>query len=702
MLITLVATLIFNSLEAADRYAVANGNWTNTATWSTTSGGAPGATVPAANDNVFVQGGFTVTVNTNIASLHLLSIASGSTLVVNSNSTVSATTITVNGIYNNGSKGAITTTTMTFGASSIYIHNQSGGTIPTATWNISSTCILTRWDSEYNNPTVGLGQFFGNFSIKNNNTSYNCHEDDEYDDDEYDDDQNLGYLGVNMTIQGNFTVNSSRTRPIGLQNKNNTDLTLSIGGNLVIEQGYFFIENGEEGKANGGSSITVNGNFVQTGGTFDFNAASNSTALYVKGNFSHTGGTITETGCGSGSIIFTGNNTNVPQIFTSGGNVTNSINYTVNNGAILQMAVESTAVKGDCFTLNSGGTLDIKSTRGITNSATGTGSLAGNIRTNTRTFHIAANYIYSGASQNVGNCLRGARSLTLSGSGTKTFENENFTVSGIGTRTSENDKFNTGTNTTLPVTADLSIGSGVVLNIPSNKIIEVSNMFYICGEKKMNGTYGSSISDATYKDDTYFTLTTGKVNLALSALPIALTSFTAKPTSTNTVALNWTTSSEMLNKGFRIERQADGVNGKFENIGFVASKANGGNSQTSLYYNFIDASPRSGSIAYYRLAQENLSGNTIFSEVRVVKLNGETVTLVFPNPSNGAVNISRNVNEKKMNVQVIDMAGRMVQQFSNITDSNFKLNIRKSGIYNIKMTYPETGEQSVQRVVIER
>jgi hypothetical protein len=54
-----------------------------------------------------------------------------------------------------------------------------------------------------------------------------------------------------------------------------------------------------------------------------------------------------------------------------------------------------------------------------------------------------------------------------------------------------------------------------------------------------------------------------------------------------------------------------------------------------------------------------------------------------------------------MNIQVIDMAGRMVQQFTNITDSNYKLNISKSGIYNIKMTYPETGEQSVQKIVIE-
>jgi len=83
-----------------------------------------------------------------------------------------------------------------------------------------------------------------------------------------------------------------------------------------------------------------------------------------------------------------------------------------------------------------------------------------------------------------------------------------------------------------------------------------------------------------------------------AALPVTLTSFTAKPTSTNTVALNWVTSSEIVNKGFRIERQAGGVNGKFESIGFVASKALGGNSQTALSYNFIDASPKREATAY--------------------------------------------------------------------------------------------------------
>ena len=187
-----------------------------------------------------------------------------------------------------------------------------------------------------------------------------------------------------------------------------------------------------------------------------------------------------------------------------------------------------------------------------------------------------------------------------------------------------------------------------------------------------------------------------------AALPVTLSSFTAKPTPDNKVSLAWVTSTEQVNKGFRIERQAGNENGKFEQIGFVGSKAKDGNSQNMLTYNFIDAAPKVGAASFYRLVQEDLDGKLTYTEVRVVKLNGQSVSMVFPNPSNGAVNISRTADGKKMNIQVIDQSGKIISQVNNITDANYKLNIPQSGIYSIKMTYPETGEQSIQRIVVQK
>jgi hypothetical protein len=188
-------------------------------------------------------------------------------------------------------------------------------------------------------------------------------------------------------------------------------------------------------------------------------------------------------------------------------------------------------------------------------------------------------------------------------------------------------------------------------------------------------------------------------NYSQQALPVTLSSFTAKATTDNKVNLAWLTASEINNKGFRIERKAEGES-KFNAIGFVASKADRGNSQLNLAYSFKDMNAPMG-VNMYRLVQEDIDGKQTISDVRMVKLNGQSVVSVYPNPSNGAVTISRTNDGKKMNVQILDQSGRVINQYNNILDSNLRLNLPQSGIYQIKLMYPETGEQSIQRIVVQ-
>ena len=58
----LMMAVPFTAMSQLDRYSVATGNWNVTSTWSATSGGASGASVPIASDIVFVENGYTVTV----------------------------------------------------------------------------------------------------------------------------------------------------------------------------------------------------------------------------------------------------------------------------------------------------------------------------------------------------------------------------------------------------------------------------------------------------------------------------------------------------------------------------------------------------------------------------------------------------------------------------------------------------------------
>jgi hypothetical protein len=152
---------------------------------------------------------------------------------------------------------------------------------------------------------------------------------------------------------------------------------------------------GGELQLSGGSStegVTVAGNVSISGGTLDLASTSGGATWNVAGDFSHTAGTLTETGSSTTStIVFNRSGT---QTYTSGGTVSNTVNFTVNSGSTLQMAAEGTVVSGaGTFTLSSGAKLGITSTAGITS----LGTASGNIRTTTgRNFNSLATYIYNG------------------------------------------------------------------------------------------------------------------------------------------------------------------------------------------------------------------------------------------------------------------------------------------------------------------
>jgi hypothetical protein len=254
---------------------------------------------------------------------------------------------------------------------------------------------------------------------------------------------------------------------------------------------------------------------------------------------------------------------------------------------------------------------------------------------------------------------------------------DNFTTTNL---------YSAATNQTVPNgTTSVSI-SGTGKNIPMGVNTKLQFRVYAWSNSGSSPTYSNSA----------FVIT----GTTAAALPVTLSSFTAKQTTDNKVALAWVTSSESVNKGFSIERQEEG-SGKFQSLGFIASKAVGGNSQTTLAYSFKDVTAKNGT-NMYRLVQEDLDGTKTYSEVRVVKLSAQSVSNVFPNPSTGAINISRSNDGKKMNVQVLDQSGRVISQVNNIIDSNYRMNLPQPGIYSIKMMYPETGEQSIQRVVVQK
>lgn len=478
----------FHSTDAkgavsGDYRSRASGNWASSTTWQTFNGTSwvNAASAPTTSaQTINILSGHTVTVAANVSSDQVV-IDAGGTLNVSSGVTwtISNATAALD-LTNNGTLVNSGTITISAGAaysnaaSSIYRHSQNGGTIPTATWASNSTCEVTGVTTSL---PSGINQSFGNLTWNNTGQT-----------------SSLG-LNTNMSIQGNFTMQSSGSARLQLTDAFFSNKTFSIGGNYVGTGGEFRLSQSSGtgtmtvsgnctlsggilmgNNSTAGTTTTINGNLSMsgtssliivsssaastvnvlgnmsfTGGTLTMTESTGTGTLKVAGDFTHTGGTITETGTPAGEIIFNGSSM---QTYTSGGTISNAINFTVNNGAYLQMAAETTTITGGgTFTLVNGGKLGVKSTGGIS-----TSGATGNIRvTGTRTFNTGADYIYNGTSNQItGSGLPATtRNLTFDNTANITLTNS---TAATGTLSLTNGIVSTNTK-------ELILGSGAVATL---------------------------------------------------------------------------------------------------------------------------------------------------------------------------------------------------------------------------------------------
>ncbi len=128
-----------------------------------------------------------------------------------------------------------------------------------------------------------------------------------------------------------------------------------------------------------------------------------------------------------------------------------------------------------------------------------------------------------------------------------------------------------------------------------------------------------------------------------SALPVSLTSFTAKANKQGAVNLAWSTASEQDNSHFEVTRSVNGVD--FEKIAEV--KGNG-NSDVVSKYSYTDTKPVAGT-NYYRLKQIDFNGDFAYSAITTAKvgLGSDNLTVaVAANKSAVTVNYKASVGGK--------------------------------------------------------
>jgi hypothetical protein len=192
------------------------------------------------------------------------------------------------------------------------------------------------------------------------------------------------------------------------------------------------------------------------------------------------------------------------------------------------------------------------------------------------------------------------------------------------------------------------------------------------------------------------------LEIVASVLPVKLSHFNVRHLPENRVGLSWSTEFEQQNKGFIIERASLSSQGKFQKIGYVFSKGINGSSSVSLNYSYTESVPSDETYAYYRIVQEDLDGKLSSSEIKLLKFNVGTPIQIAVQSSTGRVTISRNPGAKKMNYRVTDQLGRIISEGKGIADQVFMLQISGKGIYNIHLLIPETGEQLIKRLMVQK
>jgi hypothetical protein len=184
------------------------------------------------------------------------------------------------------------------------------------------------------------------------------------------------------------------------------------------------------------------------------------------------------------------------------------------------------------------------------------------------------------------------------------------------------------------------------------------------------------------------TLRIGSIRVATNwndgPLPVTLSSFEGFA-GENGNKLSWTTSSEINNKGFEIEKSENAES--FEKIGFVAGR---GNSQKRIQYSFFD-NQISGAKTFYRLKQIDIDGKSSYSQIITVGSDRIEIS-VSPNPFNNTISLQSNQLNRAITAEVIDITGKTKISIQGEVNEKVEIDTQhlSKGVYFIRIQDGET------------
>ena len=140
-------------------------------------------------------------------------------------------------------------------------------------------------------------------------------------------------------------------------------------------------------------------------------------------------------------------------------------------------------------------------------------------------------------------------------------------------------------------------------------------------------------------------------------LPVSLMKFTASLVNAAKVSIDWSTSMEINNSHFIVERSNDG-----KYFSTVAKVSGNGTTALAHAYSIMDDVSNAGSIVYYRLQQVDLDGRSSFSNTIAIKIAKENqIGSVSPNPFVSYLNVQMEWSKSEViTARILNIQGKEV------------------------------------------
>lgn len=155
--------------------------------------------------------------------------------------------------------------------------------------------------------------------------------------------------------------------------------------------------------------------------------------------------------------------------------------------------------------------------------------------------------------------------------------------------------------------------------------------------------------------------------------------------------LFWTTSLEVDNAYFEIQRSADGLD--WENIGRVNGN---GNTLDTSRYTFKDIQPLEA-INYYRLRQVDTDGRFEYSTIISIRNQALSTLTIAPNPAKDLLLVQSDIDRGYLEILSID-GTRLLMQYINRSSIELNISSLPKGIYFIKVT-DQSNQQQMEKLV---